>query len=104
MHLNALYPHTDVRSQSGNTPWTLATGLPSTAGSTEEPCFGSGGAPQEAALGELTVERCEQVPHNAAREGRVDTGSKALDAQRTRGRTGKGEGAQETLEGESGER
>lgn len=56
MHLYALHPHTDVRSPSGNTPRTLATGPPFTAGSTEEPRVGPGGAPQEAALGELTVE------------------------------------------------
>lgn len=99
MHLYALHPHTDVRSPSGNTPRTLATGPPFTAGSTEEPHVGPGGAPQEAALGELTVECREQVPHNAAREGRVDRGSKALDARGTNWERREGPGDSGRLDG-----
>lgn len=58
-----------------------------------------GGHPKRQPLGNSQLSCREQAPHNAAREGRVDRGSKALDARGTRGLTGRGERAQETLEG-----
>lgn len=58
-----------------------------------------GGHPKRQPLGNSQLSCREQAPHNAAREGRVDRGSKALDARGTNWERREGPGDSGRLDG-----